>query len=139
MKRHPFYLFVIAVLCFIASVIIYGKSAEVPNDAVGQEKQKIFDVIVPVPDNTIRVIIGDKEYITDQNMYMFLGLMAVYGELKLYSAACYADSQKTAEGFMWITTDSLGNWIDSGNDVYWSHREPTLQGFMQFLEEKYND
>lgn len=38
MKRHTFYLFIIAVLCFIAAVVICGKPATVPNEAIGQMK-----------------------------------------------------------------------------------------------------
>ena len=43
--------------------------------------------------------------------------------LKLYSAECYADSVKKQKDFGW-------EWI-------WIHREPTLSGFMAFLEGKY--
>ena len=135
MSRKPFYLFVIAAICFIAVVVWCGKPVIIPNTAIGQE---MFDVIVPVPDNTIRVIIGDKVYITDQNMYMFLGLMAVKNELELYSAECYADSSYIETHPVAMDNDGniLGVYL-----VEWKyfHREPTLPGFMEFLEEKYEE
>ena len=134
MSRKPFYLFVIAALCFIAVVVWCGKPVIIPNTAIGQE---MFDVIVPVPDNTIRVIIGDKVYITDQNMYMFLGLMAVKNELELYSVECYADSiYDTSLMYLKLNETTARLEIDSTKYI---HREPTFTGFMQFLEKKYEE
>ena len=57
-------------------------------------------------------------------MAYFAGL--IVADYKEYDAECYADS-----------STSLESWRETGVYSY-SHREPTLPGFMEFLARKHN-
>ncbi len=71
-------------------------------------------------------------------------------EYREYSEECYADSAKVRMGLFYTFEgnkfkaiydpkpyESTGNLIEVNDE--WIHYEPTFPGFMQFLEEKYND
>ena len=54
---------------------------------------------------------------------------------KVYEKECYADSTEEFQPLK--CSDGLYEWYDSvrGN-YYWSHKEPTFQGFINFLKRK---
>lgn len=58
-----------------------------------------------------------------------------------YSAECYADSNYVWCDSVKVSGMSETSWRFSSKVTWreWKHREPTLPGFMEFLEEKYND
>ena len=111
MKRTKLIVTIICwIICFIAIVVLVKLNA--------QEKS-MGEVIVLHPDREIRVTIGDKEYVTNYQYMMFLGLMATYYELKLYEAECYPDSVR------FIPPNTF------------ERLDPTFTGFIKFLDKRF--
>lgn len=59
------------------------------------------------------------------------------GDYREYSAECYADSGISTSLSSFIFNDSTG--LIEFDTTKFDHRQPTLPGFMQFLEEKYKN
>ncbi len=162
MKRHTFWIAVIIALLLVPALMFVCKKTIVPNTAMGQDKKAmvLFDASQLTfqgtqtyriyTEDTIKVIFGDKEYETTYPIQMFMGLLAIYNELKLYSAECYADSTawygevyrpwESAElDTMYPPSSAFAQVAGSTGEIVktWFHKKPTLPGFMEFLEGKY--
>ena len=113
MKRHTFWIAVIIALLLVPALMLVCKKTIVPNAAVAQKKN--FDVWLGKHKDRMSSLIY---------------------EYREYSAECYADSQH-------IKTHPVS--LGPDGQVYavyiiewkWTHRDPTLPGFMEFLERKY--
>lgn len=107
----------IVIFCWI--VFIFGAIILVKLNAQEAQDKSMGEVIVLYPDKEIRVTIGDKEYITNYQYMMFLGLMGMYYEMKQYRAECFPDSVEFYPPNTFIKLD------------------PSFNGFIRYLDEKY--
>ena len=98
----------------------------------GQEiKQSENDKILH--DDCVRIFSGGKIDSVDKREYLVVGLAYLYG---LYEKECYADSSIHKEYEAWM---SMGYDQVVGVGLYeeiWIHKEPTFQGFIEFLRRK---
>lgn len=136
MKKRPFYLFLLAVLLIIAAVVLCAKRAIVPNEAIGQDRTVTDTTNYSWWGPTPEQFLNDVE-VDYKSEYIVICLLKIYRE---YSAACFADSTWCIDkAVSFMPKDYVTTRIEriNGTDVHFLHREPTLQGFMDWLEEKY--
>ena len=80
------------------------------------------------PIMTDPAISNDESYVIaiSDSLTMTYFAKLIVADYREYDAECYADS-----------STSLESWRETGVYSY-THREPTLPGFMEFLEQKHN-
>ena len=110
--------------------------------------RKMDTVEVQYPGDSLKVIFAGKEFVTDYNVYMFMGLLAMHSEMKNYEMECYADSELVKMGLFYTFEgntfkaiydpkpyESIGNLIEVNDE--WIHQDPTFPGFIKFLDDRF--
>ena len=128
---------VVIIIGLFAVLIVGLKVQSYIYPVSAQERKEITVTLndkwhIEYPDDSLKVIFAGREFITDYNVYMFMGLLAMHSEMKYYEMECYADS---VIGYIlkWNYKTALSE-IDSSKFV---HRPPSFSGFIKFLDKRF--
>lgn len=130
-------LFLITLLIFAGYFWSRGCISE--NVAVGQVKHPPLKMITATKDCLIYHVPVLYQDIPSFKPERPKWLKRFTNDYREYSAECYADSNYVWCDSVRVYGMSETSWQFPSKIIWreWIHREPTLPGFMQFLEEKY--